>query len=66
MIYECSVKVNLHREKVKLLLLLLQLIIVIITIIIEKYKMLKDEITRMWGMKKVIVIPLVGGVLGAI
>ena len=49
----------------KLLLLLLQLIIVI-TITIEKYKMLKGEITRMWGMKKVIVIPLVAGVLGAI
>ena len=28
--------------------------------------MLKDEIKRMWGMKKVIVIPLVVGVLGAI
>ena len=28
--------------------------------------MLKGEITRMWGMKKVIVIPLVAGVLGAI
>ena len=41
-------------------------IIVITTIIIEKYKMLKGEITRMWGMKKVIVIPLVAGVLGAI
>ena len=28
--------------------------------------MLKDEITRMWSMKKVIVIPLVVGALGAI
>ena len=33
---------------------------------IEKYKMLKDEIARMWGMKKVIVIPVVVGALGAI
>ena len=32
---------------------------------IEQYKMLKDEIARMWGMKKVIVIPLVVGALGA-
>ena len=28
--------------------------------------MLKDEIKRMWGIKKVIVIPLVVGVSGAI
>ena len=28
--------------------------------------MLKDAIARMWGMKKVIVIPLVVGALGAI
>ena len=27
---------------------------------IEKYKVLKDEIARMWHMKEVIVIPLVG------
>ena len=33
---------------------------------IEQYKMLKDAIARMWGMKKVIVIPLVVGALGAI
>ena len=33
---------------------------------IEQYKMLKDEIARMWGMKKVIVMPLVVGALGAI
>ena len=32
----------------------------------EKYKMLKDEIARMWGMKEVIVIPVVVGALGAI
>ena len=32
----------------------------------EKYKMLKDEITRMWGMIKVIVIPVVVGALDAI
>ena len=28
--------------------------------------MLKDEIARMWGMKEVIVIPVVVGALGAI
>ena len=33
---------------------------------IEKYKALKDEIERMWGMKEVIVIPVVVGALGAI
>ena len=32
----------------------------------KKYKMLKDEIARMWGMKKVIVISVVVGVLGGI
>ena len=33
---------------------------------IEKYKVLKNEIARMWGMKEVIVIPVVVGALGAI
>ena len=33
---------------------------------IEKYKVLKDEIARMWNMKEVIVIPVVVGALGAI
>ena len=33
---------------------------------IEKYKVLKDEIARMWDMKEVIVIPVVLGALGAI
>ena len=33
---------------------------------IEKYKVLKDGITRMWGMKEVIVMPVVVGALGAI
>ena len=33
---------------------------------IEKYKVLKYEITKMWGMKEVIVIPVVVGALGAI
>ena len=33
---------------------------------IGKYKVLKDEIARMWGMKDVIVIPVVVGALGAI
>ena len=33
---------------------------------IEKYKVLKDETARMWGMKEVIVIPVVVAALGAI
>ena len=33
---------------------------------IEKYKVLKDEIARMWDMKEVIVIPVVVGALSAI
>ena len=33
---------------------------------IEKYKLVKDEIARMWDMKEVIVIPVVVGALGAI
>ena len=33
---------------------------------IEKYKVLKDEIAGKWGMKEVIVIPVVVGALGAI
>ena len=33
---------------------------------IEKYKLLKDEIARMWYMKEVIVIPVVVGALGAV
>ena len=33
---------------------------------IEKYKVLKDEIARMWDMKEVIVIPVVLGALVAI
>ena len=33
---------------------------------IEKYKRRKDQIARMWGMKEVIVIPVVVGALGAI
>ena len=33
---------------------------------IEKYKVLIDEIARMWGMKEVMVIPVVVGTLGAI
>ena len=32
----------------------------------EKYKVLKDEIARMWGMKAVILIPVVVGSLGII
>ena len=33
---------------------------------IEKYSLLKDEIARLWQMKKVIVIPIVVGALGTI
>ena len=33
---------------------------------IEKYSLLKDEIVRLWQMKKVVVIPIVVGALGAI
>ena len=33
---------------------------------IEKYKVHKDESTRMWGMKEVIVKSVVVGALGAI
>ena len=33
---------------------------------IEKYSLLKDEITRLWQMKKVVVIPIVVGALGTI
>ena len=33
---------------------------------IEKYKVLKDEIARMWAMKEVNVIPVVVGALGTI
>ena len=32
----------------------------------EKYEMLKDEIARMWDVKKVILILVVVGALGAI
>ena len=33
---------------------------------IEKYSLLKDEIARLWQMKKVILIPIVVGALGTI
>ena len=33
---------------------------------IEKNKVLKDEVARMWDMKEVIVMPVVVGALGAI
>ena len=33
---------------------------------IKEYKVLKDDIARMWGMKEVIVIPVVVRALGAI
>ena len=33
---------------------------------IKKYSMLKDEIARLWQMKKVVVTPIVVGTLGTI
>ena len=33
---------------------------------IEKYQLLKEEVGRMWGTKKIKVIPVVIGALGAI
>ena len=33
---------------------------------IEEYSLLKDEIARLWQMKKVVVIPIVVGALGTI
>ena len=33
---------------------------------IEKYNLLKDEIARLWQMKKVVMIPIVVGALGTI
>ena len=33
---------------------------------LEKYQLLKDEITKVWYMQKVVVVPVVIGVLGAV
>ena len=33
---------------------------------IEKYQLLKDEIAKVWHMRKVIVVPVVIGALGAL
>ena len=33
---------------------------------IEEYSLLKDEIARLWQMKKIVVIPIVVGALGTI
>ena len=33
---------------------------------IEKYQLLKDEIAKVWHMRKVIVVPVVIGVLGTV
>ena len=33
---------------------------------VEKYQLLKDEIAKVWRMRKVIVIPVVNGALGAV
>ena len=33
---------------------------------IRKYSFLKDEVARLWQMKKVVVIPIVVGALGTI
>ena len=33
---------------------------------LEKYQLLKDEIAKLWHMRKVIVVPVVIGALGAV
>ena len=33
---------------------------------LEKYQLLKDEIAKVWGMRKVIVVPVVIGTFGAV
>ena len=33
---------------------------------LEKYQLLKDEIEKVWRMRKVIVVPVVIGALGAV
>ena len=33
---------------------------------LEKYKLLKNEIAKVWGLRKVIVVPVVIGALGAV
>ena len=33
---------------------------------LEKYQLLKDEIAKVWRMRKVIVVPVVIGALGAV
>ena len=33
---------------------------------VEKYQLLKDEIVKVWHMRKVIVVPVVIGALGAV
>ena len=33
---------------------------------VEKYLLLKDEIAKVWHMRKVLVVPVVIGVLGAV
>ena len=33
---------------------------------LEKYQLLKDEISKVWRMRKVIVVPVVIGALGAV
>ena len=33
---------------------------------LEKYQLLKDEIAKLWRMRKVIVVPVVIGALGAV
>ena len=33
---------------------------------VEKYQLLKDEIAKVWHMRKVIVVPVVIGALGAV
>ena len=33
---------------------------------LEKYQLLKDEIAKLWRMRKVIVVPVVIGALGTV
>ena len=33
---------------------------------LEKYQLLKNEIIKMWGVKKVVIVPLVIGALGVV
>ena len=54
-----------------MIIVMIIMIIIITTIIIklvklEKYQILKDEIAKVWRMRKGIVVPVVNGALGAV